>query len=40
VAVAVPCHRIIRGDGSLGGYRWGLPRTAAVLEGERAAAKD
>jgi AraC family transcriptional regulator of adaptative response/methylated-DNA-[protein]-cysteine methyltransferase len=25
LAVVVPCHRIIRGDGSLGGYRWGLP---------------
>jgi AraC family transcriptional regulator of adaptative response/methylated-DNA-[protein]-cysteine methyltransferase len=36
VAVAVPCHRIIRGDGSLGGYRWGLPRKAALLESERS----
>ena len=35
LAVAVPCHRIIRGDGSLGGYRWGLPRKAALLEAER-----
>jgi AraC family transcriptional regulator of adaptative response/methylated-DNA-[protein]-cysteine methyltransferase len=35
LAVAVPCHRIIRGDGSLGGYRWGLPRKAALLESER-----
>jgi AraC family transcriptional regulator of adaptative response/methylated-DNA-[protein]-cysteine methyltransferase len=37
VAVVVPCHRVIRSDGSLGGYRWGLPRKAALLAGERAA---
>jgi AraC family transcriptional regulator of adaptative response/methylated-DNA-[protein]-cysteine methyltransferase len=30
----VPCHRIVRGDGSLGGYRWGLPRKAALLARE------
>jgi AraC family transcriptional regulator of adaptative response/methylated-DNA-[protein]-cysteine methyltransferase len=34
VAVLVPCHRIVRGDGSLGGYRWGLPRKQALLDGE------
>lgn len=34
VAVLVPCHRIIRGDGSLGGYRWGLPRKQALLDAE------
>jgi AraC family transcriptional regulator of adaptative response/methylated-DNA-[protein]-cysteine methyltransferase len=38
VAVVVPCHRVIRSDGSLGGYRWGVPRKAALLAGERAAA--
>jgi AraC family transcriptional regulator of adaptative response/methylated-DNA-[protein]-cysteine methyltransferase len=37
IAVVVPCHRIIRGDGSLGGYRWGLPIKQALLERERAA---
>ncbi len=37
VAVVVPCHRVIRGDGSLGGYRWGLPIKQALLERERAA---
>src|SRR5688572_32331379 len=37
VAVLVPCHRIVRGDGSLGGYRWGLPRKQALLDVERAA---
>lgn len=35
VAVLVPCHRVIRGDGSLGGYRWGLPRKQALLDSER-----
>ena len=34
VAVLVPCHRVIRVDGSLGGYRWGLPRKQALLEAE------
>ena len=34
VAVLVPCHRIVRGDGSLGGYRWGLPMKARLLERE------
>lgn len=36
VAVLVPCHRVLRGDGSLGGYRWGLERKRALLDGERA----
>jgi AraC family transcriptional regulator of adaptative response/methylated-DNA-[protein]-cysteine methyltransferase len=42
LAVIVPCHRIIRGDGSLGGYRWGLPRKNALLKAESAsgAARD
>ena len=35
-AVAVPCHRIIRGDGSLGGYRWGLALKEKILAGEMA----
>ena len=30
VAVLIPCHRVIRGDGQLGGYRWGLGRKLAV----------
>ena len=37
LAVLVPCHRVVRGDGSLGGYRWGLPRKAALLDAERSA---
>ena len=35
LAVIVPCHRIIRGDGSLGGYRWGLPLKDNLLQRER-----
>ena len=34
VAVLVPCHRVIRGDGSLGGYRWGLPLKEDLLRRE------
>ena len=34
VAIVVPCHRIIREDGGLGGYRWGLERKRALLEQE------
>jgi AraC family transcriptional regulator of adaptative response/methylated-DNA-[protein]-cysteine methyltransferase len=37
LAVAVPCHRVLRKDGSLGGYRWGLRRKRALLERERGA---
>ncbi len=35
VAVLVPCHRVLRGDGALGGYRWGVERKRALLDGER-----
>ncbi|HET7655952.1 MAG TPA: methylated-DNA--[protein]-cysteine S-methyltransferase [Luteimonas sp.] len=38
VAVLVPCHRVVRGDGSLGGYRWGLPVKQRLLEREAAGA--
>jgi AraC family transcriptional regulator of adaptative response/methylated-DNA-[protein]-cysteine methyltransferase len=38
VSIAVPCHRVLRGDGSLGGYRWGLERKRALLDRERARA--
>ena len=34
VALVVPCHRVIRQDGGLGGYRWGLERKAVLLEEE------
>ncbi|HEY1868870.1 MAG TPA: methylated-DNA--[protein]-cysteine S-methyltransferase [Candidatus Cybelea sp.] len=36
VALAIPCHRIIRGDGDLGGYRWGLHRKRVLIDLERA----
>lgn len=36
VAVAIPCHRAVRGDGGLGGYRWGLARKRRLLEREKA----
>jgi AraC family transcriptional regulator of adaptative response/methylated-DNA-[protein]-cysteine methyltransferase len=35
VSVVTPCHRVIRSDGSLGGYRWGLERKQALLEKEQ-----
>jgi AraC family transcriptional regulator of adaptative response/methylated-DNA-[protein]-cysteine methyltransferase len=34
IAVAIPCHRIVRRDGRLGGYRWGIERKRAVLAKE------
>jgi AraC family transcriptional regulator of adaptative response/methylated-DNA-[protein]-cysteine methyltransferase len=37
VAVLVPCHRALRADGGLGGYRWGLARKRALLDAERQA---
>ncbi|GIF06366.1 methylated-DNA--[protein]-cysteine S-methyltransferase [Actinoplanes siamensis] len=37
VALIVPCHRVLRTDGSLGGYRWGLPVKSWLLEHETAA---
>lgn len=36
VAVLIPCHRVIRSSGALGGYRWGLPRKAALIGWESA----
>lgn len=37
-AVAIPCHRVVRSDGRLGGYRWGYGRKRALLRREREAA--
>jgi AraC family transcriptional regulator of adaptative response/methylated-DNA-[protein]-cysteine methyltransferase len=38
LALLVPCHRVIRSNGDLGGYRWGLERKRALLAVEHAAA--
>jgi len=38
VAVIVPCHRVLRNDGSLGGYRWGLSRKVQLIGKERESA--
>ena len=35
VAVLIPCHRVLRADGALGGYRWGTERKRLLLEWER-----
>ena len=38
VALVIPCHRVVREDGALAGYRWGLERKSSLLELERAKA--
>ncbi|MBA3640256.1 MAG: MGMT family protein, partial [Acidobacteria bacterium] len=37
VAVAIPCHGVVRTDGALSGYRWGIERKRELLARERMA---
>jgi AraC family transcriptional regulator of adaptative response/methylated-DNA-[protein]-cysteine methyltransferase len=39
VSVVVPCHRVVRSDGELAGYRWGVKRKQTLLEREKTAGK-
>ena len=38
VAIAIPCHRVLRNNGKLGGYAWGMKRKQALIAAEAAAA--
>ena len=39
VALEIPCHRVVREDGDLGGYRWGIERKKKLLKLEQASAQ-
>jgi AraC family transcriptional regulator of adaptative response/methylated-DNA-[protein]-cysteine methyltransferase len=39
VPLLIPCHRVVRSDGALGGYRWGLQRKQALIETEQRPAR-
>lgn len=36
IGLIVPCHRVVRSDGSLGGYRWGVELKRQIIEAERS----
>ncbi|WP_217632971.1 methylated-DNA--[protein]-cysteine S-methyltransferase, partial [Vibrio cholerae] len=38
IALAIPCHRVVRTDGSLAGYRWGIDRKRELIAREAQAA--
>ena len=40
VALAIPCHRVIRGSGELGGYKWGIERKRVLVDIERRGRRD